>query len=65
MHSLLPETCLGNSNFANSSISFSPFSNCIKILFKINKIEQNNSKLGEYYKLLKLYDRASIINDII
>ncbi len=32
---------------------------------EINKIEQNNSKLGEYYKLLKLYDRASIINDII
>ncbi len=32
---------------------------------EINKIEKNNSKLGEYYKLLKLYDRASIINDII
>ena len=32
---------------------------------EINKIEQNNSKLGEYYKLLKLYDRASIINDVI
>ena len=32
---------------------------------EIKKIEQNNSKLGDYYKLLKLYDRASIINDII
>ena len=32
---------------------------------EINKIEQNNSKLGEYYKLLKLYDRADILNDIV
>ena len=32
---------------------------------EIKKIEINNSKLGEYYKLLKLYDKASIINDII
>ena len=32
---------------------------------EIKKIEKNNSKLGDYYKLLKLYDRASIINDII
>ena len=32
---------------------------------EVRKIEFNNSKLGDYYKLLKLYDRASIINDII
>ncbi len=32
---------------------------------EIKKIENNNSKIGEYYKLLKLYDKASIINDII
>ena len=32
---------------------------------EVKKIENNNSKLGDYYKLLKLYDRASIINDII
>ena len=32
---------------------------------EINKIEQNNSNLGEYYKLLKLYDRADILNDIV
>ena len=32
---------------------------------EIKKIELNNQNLGEYYKLLKLYDRASIINDII
>ena len=32
---------------------------------EVRKIELNNEKLGEYYKLLKLYDRASIINDII
>ena len=32
---------------------------------EVRKIEINNEKLGEYYKLLKLYDRASIINDII
>jgi len=32
---------------------------------EVKRIEKNNSKLGEYYKLLKLYDRASIINDII
>ena len=32
---------------------------------EIKKIEINNQKLGEYYKLLKLYDRASVINDII
>ena len=32
---------------------------------EIKKIEKNKSKLGNYYKLLKLYDRASIINDII
>ena len=32
---------------------------------EIKKIERNKSKLGDYYKLLKLYDRASIINDII
>jgi len=32
---------------------------------EIKKIEKNKSKLGDYYKLLKLYDRASIINDII
>ena len=32
---------------------------------EVKKIELNNEKLGEYYKLLKLYDRASIINDII
>jgi len=32
---------------------------------EVKKIELNNQKLGEYYKLLKLYDRASVINDII
>ncbi len=32
---------------------------------EIKKIEKNSSKLGDYYKLLKLYDRVSIINDII
>jgi len=32
---------------------------------EVRKIEINNSNLGDYYKLLKLYDRASIINDII
>ena len=32
---------------------------------EVKKIEINNSKLGNYYNLLKLYDRVSIINDII
>ena len=32
---------------------------------EVKKIEVNNSNLGNYNKLLKLYDRASIINDII
>ena len=32
---------------------------------EVKKFEFNNQSLGEYYKLLKLYDRASIINDII
>ena len=32
---------------------------------EVKKIEINNSSLGNYYNLLKLYDRASIINDII
>jgi len=32
---------------------------------EVKKIEFNNQNLGEYNKLLKLYDRASIINDII
>jgi len=32
---------------------------------EVKKIEFKNQSLGEYYKLLKLYDRASIINDII
>ena len=32
---------------------------------EVKKFEFNNQNLGEYYKLLKLYDRASIINDII
>ncbi len=32
---------------------------------EVKKIELNNENLGEYYKLLRLYDRASIINDII
>ena len=32
---------------------------------EVKKIEINNSSMGNYYKLLKLYDRASIINDII
>ncbi len=32
---------------------------------EVKKIEFNNRNLGEYYKLLKLYDKASIINDII
>jgi len=41
-----------------------------KDLFKlaeleVKKIEVNNLDLGNYYKLLKIYDRASIINDII
>ena len=31
---------------------------------EVKKIEKNNSQLGNYYKLLKLYDRASIINEI-
>ena len=32
---------------------------------EVKKIEINNSNFENYYKLLKLYDRASIINDII
>ena len=32
---------------------------------EVKKIEFENESLGEYYKLLKIYDRASIINDII
>ena len=32
---------------------------------EVKKIEINNTDLKDYYKLLKLYDRASIINDII
>tara|TARA_Y100000741_G_scaffold178755_1_gene135772 strand:- start:1032 stop:3074 length:2043 start_codon:yes stop_codon:yes gene_type:complete len=32
---------------------------------EVKKIENNGSKLGNYNKLLKLYDRVSIINDII
>ena len=32
---------------------------------EVKKIEYKNQKLGNYYNLLKLYDRASIINDII
>ena len=32
---------------------------------EVKKIEINNQDLGEYYKLLKIYDRASIINDVI
>ena len=32
---------------------------------EVKKIDNNSSKLGEYYKLLKLYDRVEIINDII
>ena len=32
---------------------------------EVKKIEINNYDLRGYYKLLKLYDRASIINDII
>ncbi len=32
---------------------------------EVKKIELNNQNLGEYHKLLKLYDRASIINDVI
>ena len=32
---------------------------------EVKKIEINNTNLGNYYKLLKLYDKASIINDII
>jgi len=31
---------------------------------EVKNIEFNNQNLGEYYKLLKLYDRASIINEI-
>ena len=32
---------------------------------EVKKIELNNHDLGNYYKLLKLYDRASVINDVI
>ena len=32
---------------------------------EIKKYENNNNNLGKYYNLLKLYDRASIINEII
>ncbi len=32
---------------------------------EVKKIESDKCKLRDYYKLLKLYDRASIINDII
>ncbi len=32
---------------------------------EVSNIELNNENLGEYYNLLKIYDRASIINDII
>ncbi len=32
---------------------------------EVRKIENENQNLDNYYKLLKLYDRASIINDII
>ena len=32
---------------------------------EVKKTEINKSNLRDYYKLLKLYDRASIINDII
>ncbi len=32
---------------------------------EVKKIELNNNDLGNYYKLLKLYDRASVINDVI
>ncbi len=32
---------------------------------EIKRIENNNSDFGDYYKLLKLYDKVSIINDII
>jgi len=32
---------------------------------EVKKIEIKSSNLGSYYKLLKLYDRVSIINDII
>ena len=32
---------------------------------EVKKIENENQNLDNYYRLLKLYDRASIINDII
>ena len=32
---------------------------------EVKKIENENQNLDKYYRLLKLYDRASIINDII
>tara|TARA_B100000579_G_scaffold363953_1_gene322704 strand:- start:314 stop:2356 length:2043 start_codon:yes stop_codon:yes gene_type:complete len=32
---------------------------------EVKKIEYKNKNIKEYYKLLKLYDKASIINDII
>ena len=32
---------------------------------EVKKIEIQNKQIGDYYKLLKLYDRASILNDII
>jgi ATP-dependent DNA helicase RecG len=32
---------------------------------EVKKIENKNSNFSIYYKLLKLYDRAKIINEII
>ena len=32
---------------------------------EVKKIELKEKQIDEYYKLLKLYDRASILNDII
>ena len=32
---------------------------------EVKRIENNNSEFRDYYKLLKLYDKVSIINDII
>ena len=37
----------------------------LKSVVKDKKIELKDKQIGEYYKLLKLYDRASILNDII
>jgi len=32
---------------------------------EIKKIEERNESLDKYFQLLKLYDRADILNDIV